>query len=153
MVPEAYGIPKDGSGAEILPWDEIEKWLVKSRNYWITSTHPDGRPHAIPVWGLWLDGAILFSTSRHSRKGRNLAERPDVIVHLESGDEVVILEGRVEDVSKTDLGRYMDEYDKKYGFRPDPPGDDDVVYRLRPKVALTWLERDYPNTATRWAFH
>jgi len=152
IIPEGYGTPKDGSGAEFLPWDEIEKWLAKSRNYWIISTRPDGRPHAIPVWGLWLDGALMFSTSRDSIKGRNLAERPDVVAHLESGDEVVILEGRAEDVSKADLSRYIDEYDEKYGLRPEPPGPGEVVYRLRPKIALTWLERDYPNTATRWVF-
>jgi hypothetical protein len=31
-----------------------------------------------------------------------------------------------------------------------PPGDDSVVYRVRPSVVLAWTEKDFPNNATRW---
>ena len=37
------------------------------------------------------------------RKGRNLAENPNVAVHLESGDDVVILEGVAEVVTDPGL--------------------------------------------------
>ncbi|MEI6136703.1 MAG: pyridoxamine 5'-phosphate oxidase family protein [Chloroflexota bacterium] len=29
--------------------------LRTAMNYWIATTRPDGRPHAAPVWGVWLD--------------------------------------------------------------------------------------------------
>jgi pyridoxine/pyridoxamine 5'-phosphate oxidase len=53
----------------------------------------------VPVSGLWLDGRLLFSTSPESVKGKNLLRDPRVAVHLESGEEVVIMEGEVERVS------------------------------------------------------
>jgi hypothetical protein len=70
---------------EKLPWETVERWLVRSRNYWICTTRPDGGPHAKPVWGVWLDGAVLWSTDDRSVTGRNLAANPAVCVHLESG--------------------------------------------------------------------
>src|SRR5437868_6624995 len=89
-----YGISTDPQG--MLVWDWVDVQMEKSRNYWIASSGTDGKPHAAPVWGVWMDGALYFSTSPTSRKARNLSANPDVVVHLESGDDVVILEGRIE---------------------------------------------------------
>jgi hypothetical protein len=152
-MPEGYGLPKDGSGADILSWEQVQQWLRDSRNYWISSTNPNGTPHAIPVWGLWLDDSVVFSTDRNSRKGRNLAERSNVAIHLESGDNVVILYGAVREMTdREQLERYADAYNEKYDIRPDPYDAGGIVYMLRPAKVLTWLEHDFPNTATRWRF-
>jgi hypothetical protein len=93
------------------------------------------------------------SSSAHppeSRKGRNLARDPRVVVHLESGDEVVVLEGRVEEIALDE--RLADAYEAKYDYRPSPGHPEGLWYRLRPRVAYAWLEADYPRTATRFAF-
>src|SRR3954470_22957037 len=95
LTPADYGISSEPPDTTKRPWSDVTNALAASKNYWVSSTRADGRPHAMPVWGLWLDDAVMFSTSRRSMKGRNLARRPDVIVHLESGDDAVILEGRV----------------------------------------------------------
>ena len=81
-------------------------------------------------------------------KGRNLLRDPRVTVHLESGDEVVILEGTVERVRIG--GAEADAYEAKYEFRPNSDDADGLWLELRPSVAFAWLERDYPNTATRF---
>jgi len=152
-MPSSYGVPTDGSGAERLPWSWAVERLAAARNYWVCTTRADGRPHTAPVWGLWLDDALWFSTARASQKGRNLAREPSLVAHLESGDETVILEGEAEDVrDPAALGRFADAYAEKYDFRPDPTAPASAVYRLRPRVAQTWRERDYPQTATRWVF-
>jgi len=145
---EGYGISKDPAG--LLDWSWAVERLTKSRNYWIVTASADGRPHAVPVWGLWLDDAVVFSTSPQSRKARNLAHDPRVVVHLESGDEVVILEGSVEPAELNDA--VADAYRKKYAWRPDPGEGSEGWFRLRPSLAYAWLERDYPNTATRFTF-
>jgi pyridoxine/pyridoxamine 5'-phosphate oxidase len=123
--------------------------LAQARTYWVCTTRADGRPHAAPVWGLWRDGAIVFSTSRSSVKGRNLARSPEAVVHTESGDEVAILEGAVEELALTP--ELADAYEAKYAFRPEAAAGN-VWYRLRPRVAQTWNERDFPLTAARWVF-
>jgi hypothetical protein len=147
-MPSGYGVPTDASGAEVLPWSESERRLTESRNYWICTTRPDGLPHAAPVWGLWRDDALVFSTGRDTRKARNIAERPYVVAHTESGDDVVILEGPVEELELTT--ELADAYHAKYDVRPEPLGG--LWLALRPRVAQTWLERDFARTATRWTF-
>jgi Pyridoxamine 5'-phosphate oxidase len=151
-IPSGYGVPRDASGAELVPWSWAVERLEAARNYWICTTRPTGRPHAAPVWGVWLDDAVWFSTSPRSQKGRNLARQRWVVVHLESGDETVILEGQVEEVLDRDGRiRFADAYEAKYDFRPDPDKGG-AVYVLRPRLAQTWRESDYTRSATRWIF-
>jgi hypothetical protein len=74
-------------------------------------------------------------------------------VHLESGDDVVILEGRVEEARDADLlRRFTDAYEQKYAVRPNPSSPGDVTYLMRRRVALVWSEKDFPESATRWEF-
>ena len=150
-MPSGYGVPKDGSGGERLPWSWAVEQLTAARNYWICTTRGDGSPHAAPVWGIWFDDAVWFGTSPDSLKGRNLARDPRVVIHLESGDDVVILHGEVERFVLNDA--IADAYNEKYDYRPDPDETSgEGWYRLRPRRALAWLERDYPKTATRFDF-
>ncbi len=150
-MPRGYAIAADREG--LLPWSWAEERLTAARNYWLATTRPDGRPHVMPVWGLWLEGTLYFSTARYSRKARNLAARPDAVAHLESGDEAVILEGAVHEVTDAArLARFIDAYEAKYRFRPEPHDVANAVYALRPRVAFAWREQDFPVSATRWRF-
>jgi hypothetical protein len=91
-----------------------------------------------------------------SVKARNLAANPALLVHLESGDDVVILEGEAQWLTAVDPAlwqRIADRYDAKYpGFRPDPPSAQGPFVALRPQTALGWLESDFVRSATRWRF-
>jgi PPOX class probable F420-dependent enzyme len=140
-----YGVPSDPEG--MLPWSWAEEQLAASRNYWIVTVRSDGSPHSAPVWGLWVDGALIFSTSPDSRKGRNLARDPRVVVNLESGDDVVILEGQIAVVALDDT--MADLYEAKYDYRPGGEGD---WFTLRPRVAFVWRESDFPRSVTRFSF-
>jgi general stress protein 26 len=140
--PSGYGLEQSDEG--LLPWSWAAERLASARNYWIVTAGAPG-PHAAPVWALWHDGAIVFSTDPSSRKARNLASDPRVVVHLESGDEVVIVEGQVEPYT---AGReVVDAYERKYQFRPEPgPG----WLAVRPARAYAWREKDFPKSATRF---
>ena len=140
----SYGISADEEG--MLPWSWAEERLAASRNYWIITAGADGEPSAAPVWGVWADGALYFGTNPRSRKGQNIARDPRVVIHLESGDEVVILHGEVEVCEIEDS--VADAYEAKYKYRPPSKS----LFRLRPQRALAWLETEYPKTATRFDF-
>ena len=136
----------------MLSWSRVNERLERARNYWVGTTRPDGRPHVVPVWGVWLDEAFYFGTDRHSRKGRNLATNPGLVVHLESGDDVVILEGVAQEVTDPSLlARFSDIYAATYGLSEGIPAAA-VVYTLRPRVAHAWLESNFVESATRWLF-
>lgn len=157
MVP-GYGLLPENEGKGLLPWSWVAERLERSRNYWIASTRPDGRPHVMPVWGVWMEDAVYFGTDPASVKGRNLAANPAIAVHLESGDEAVVLEGVAESVTdRSTLARLYQLYGAKYEIKMGPetadePGDYPYTLRLRPQRVLAWLESDFPGTATRWRF-
>ena len=150
QVPALYGL----QGDTYLPWSFAEEKLTSAKNYWICTARADGRPHSIPVSGFWLDGAFCFGTARDSQKGKNLTRNPAISVHLESGDEVVILEGHVEEIDladKNEVKRLDDASKAKYKM-PLMILPASVCYRVRPLVVLAWREKDFPNSATRWQF-
>ena len=99
QMPEGYGLHADGVTFTPIEWDWVTAQLVQSRNYWVATTRNNGKPHVSPVWGLWLDGRIHFATDGASLKARNLARNLSCSVHLESGDDVVIVDGAVEQIS------------------------------------------------------
>lgn len=71
-----YGILAADQGSGLLPWSWASERLAEAHNYFVATTRPDGRPHVMPVWGLWLDDTFYFSTGRESRKARNLEGNP-----------------------------------------------------------------------------
>ena len=149
-----YGIDRSKTGG-LLSWDWVKERMQASRNYWVSTTNQDGSPHAAPVWGVWRQGVLYFGTNRISRKGRNLAADPRVVVHLESGDDVVIFEGVLEELLNSELFEQMaGAYEAKYGgFRPQAGADpENIYYALRPVQVFAWREKDYLESATVWNF-
>jgi hypothetical protein len=68
-----YGLLDAAQGTGLLPWSWAVERLTRSHDYWVATVRPDGRPRVMPVWGVWMDDALWFSSSRGSRKARNLA--------------------------------------------------------------------------------
>ena len=143
-MPVGYGVPEGTAG--VLPWSWLDTRLSAARNYWVGTTRPDGRPHAMPVWGVWVEGRLYFGTDPQSRKGRNLSTNPAVVVHLESGDEVVIVEGVAEETPDNPAlhARIEEAYHAKYKTR------DVGNYVVRPRVVFAWSQ--FPADVTRWQF-
>ncbi|MFQ5576262.1 MAG: pyridoxamine 5'-phosphate oxidase family protein [Anaerolineae bacterium] len=141
-----YGIPATDEG--MLPWAFVTERLRQARNYGLVTVRPNGRPHAVPVWGVVVDGALHFGMGRDTLKARNLARNPNVVIHLDSSEEVVIVEGRAEEITAPALQTRLDDaYEAKYQIRHGAP-----VYALRPAVVFAW-DAGYPITATRWKFN
>lgn len=147
-----YGIPDADAQQGLLPWSWAGERLERSHNYWLATVRPDGRPHVMPVWGLWLEGSFLFSTGRQSRKARNLAKNPQCVVCTEQAEEAVILEGdacRVSDpvlLEKFCAG-YLTKYNWDMRTMLEEP-----IYRVEPAAAFGMTEASMMTTATRWKF-
>ena len=105
-----YGISTEPEG--MLSWSWAEERLVAARNYWIATASAERGPHTTPIWGLWRDGGLVFSCGSTSRKARDIAADSRVVVHLESGDDVVIVEGDATGTAATD--EIVDAYSAKY---------------------------------------
>jgi hypothetical protein len=101
-----------------------------------------------------MDGAFYFGTVRSTRKARNLAHNPAVSVHLDSGDDVVIVEGAASEVDLRDqasAGKRDAACRAKYRM-PLMIMPESVIYRVYPRIVLAWTEAGFPATATPWEF-
>mgnify|MGYP001811663938 CR=1 FL=1 len=142
-----YGISSETTG--LIPWSDVEAELAAARNYWIATVTPDGKPHTTPIWGVWTQGRLYFGVDAHSQKSRNLEAASTAVVHLESGDEVVILHCCVnaEDDPGT-AAAVLAAYASKYGL-PETFSFDPVLVAV-PHRAFAWREADFPTTASEY---
>jgi nitroimidazol reductase NimA-like FMN-containing flavoprotein (pyridoxamine 5'-phosphate oxidase superfamily) len=155
VLPDDYGVPGDTEG--VLPWSHVAERLAASRHYWICTTRPDGRPHATPIWGVFFEGQIYFDGSPETRRGKNLAVNPAITVHLESGEDVVIVDGTVEQITPPDRDfaeRLAATYAEKYAaldYSPSPTTwDGGGLYRVTHRTVIAWTT--FPADMTRWRF-
>lgn len=152
--PAAYGTP--GGPGDLLPWSHVEERLRAAANYWVTTVGPDARPHARPVDGVWVDGALCFGGSPETRWVSNLMANPAVSVHLSSEREAIILEGTAEYV--TDMSHPLAalstaasraKYPQYFSGGESPAHP---FWVLRPRTAFAWTLEGFPRDATRWRF-
>jgi PPOX class probable F420-dependent enzyme len=149
-----YGIKGPDEGTGLLPWAWAEERLVSSRNYWVVSLWPDGRPHSMPVWGVWDGDAVWFSSSGRSRKARNLAADPRCVVTTEDANEPVVVEGTAALVAeRAATERIAEAMEAKYGsgITADFLAANALV-RVEPRWAFGIAHDDFTGSPTRWAF-
>src|SRR5213593_4156987 len=112
-----YVISDANSGDGLLPWSWAVERLSNTQNYFLSTVRSDGRPHVMPIWGVWLAGAFYFSTGKSSVKARNLAVNANCVLCAGGADEAAILEGIAEVVtSRTTLKKFGAAYIAKYNF-------------------------------------
>jgi hypothetical protein len=148
-----YGIADAEAGDGLLPWSWAEERLTAAHNYFVATMRPDGAPHVMAVWGVWLDGVFVFSTGRQSRKARNLAADKRCTVCTERADEVVIVEGAAEEMTHPELlVPFAAAYKAKYDWELDPGLG--PIFAVRPRRAFGFIEHSdrFTGTATRWLF-
>ncbi|MDY0018824.1 MAG: GNAT family N-acetyltransferase [Anaerolineae bacterium] len=152
--PESCGIPELIEGSGLLTWSHVVQQLTEAHTYWVVTTTPKGKPHTTPVWGIWTDGCFYFGTDRNSRQARYLAQNPSLVVHLENGDDVMILEGEARKITDpAHLARIDEIYAAKYQAPLIEDPNTGSVYALHMQTAMARLENDCPGGAGRWQFH
>lgn len=153
--PVMFGVP--APPGELLPWAWARQRLEAARSYWVATSRPDGRPHCRPIWGVWLADGFWFSTGSLAR--HNLVANPQITVHLDSGTEVVIVEGVATAVTGANrLREFLTIYNTKYDWDmvateegvADSAGAAGPAYNVRPHVVFGWATD--LRTATRWPF-
>jgi len=155
--PEGYGLPDTNDG--LLEWSAVEARLIEAKRYWLATVRPDGRPHLIPRWGVWVDGAFYYDGAPSTRHARNAEANPACSLSLEDGQHAVILEGRsVATRADADgLGARLAAAFAKYhddGYRPGADAwaaeHGDGLRVFTPVTALAWFS--FPTDATRFRF-
>ncbi len=156
-MPAGYGVPDSSDG--LLDWSDVEARLVAAPQYWLATARPDGRPHVVPRWGVWVDGRFWYDGAPTTVHASNLARNPACTLHLEDGWQAVIVDGtsRPADPPGVDLGARLARAYAKYrdrGYEPKPdawegPGAGGLVV-FTPTTAVAWF--DFPTDVTRFRF-
>ena len=157
-MPDGYGVPDSTDG--LLAWGQVEERLIASPQYWMATTRPDGRPHVVPRWGVWLDGHLFYDGAPTTVHVQNLRQNPACVLHLEDGWQAVIVEGTAfpADPPGLELGtRIAAAIGAKYGdkgYSPEPDAwegtDAGGLVRFDPVKAMAWF--DFPTDVTRFRF-
>jgi len=155
-VMPGYGILPATEGSGLIPWAEAERRLTVSHDYWCGTVRPDGAPHVMPVWGVWLDGRLWFSSSLASRKARNLAADPRCTITTCDARDPVVLEGVAQrSTEPVAIGAFLDAVNAKYDVALERDFLDPGIngsYAVRPVRAFAVNHGDFTGSPTRWRF-
>jgi len=151
-----YGVQPAGAGSGLLRWSWAEAKLLSSHDYWLCSVCPDGRPHVMPVWGVWMNEAFWFSSAVGSRKARNLLADGRCTAATDDALNPVVLEGRADlRIAVDDRKAYLDASNAKYSVAYGLDfldGVANVLFRVLPLTAFGMLHEDFTGSPTRWTF-
>lgn len=151
-----YGIRGPDEGSGLLPWSWAAERLGSARNYWVTSVWPDGRPHSMPVWGMWDDRTLWFTSGVRSRKVKNLRADPRCVLTTEDAGDPVIIEGTAEICSDpVTIRRVLDLMNEKYRTDIEPAFLDpeiNATIAVRPGQVIGMRHGDFTGSPTRWTF-
>src|SRR3712207_4377748 len=119
VIDPRYGDPS----ATPPPWSDIERLLADAQLYWIVTVRADGRPHAVPLVGVWHDGAFAFCTGADEQKNRNIQSNAQVAVTTgstgangwDTGTDVVVERTAVRVTDPGQLQVLADAWSAKYG--------------------------------------
>lgn len=152
-IPREYGTAKGPKG--MLSWEDVEEQLAAAKLFWVVTASSDGRPRVRPVDGTWFEGRIYVGGSTETAWVRDLLANPNVAVHLDSTDGIVILDGVAESggggISGDAAERLADRQERLGYGRPKAedfaaPGS----IAVRPRVIVAW--RNFGKDATRFRF-
>ncbi len=151
-----YGTLPATQGSGLLPWSWAEERLARSHDFWLATVTAQGAPHLMPVWAVWLDGRLWFSSSNGSRKARNLTADARCTVSTDNPVEPVVVQGRAERITRDDelaamLAAENAKYRTDYGLEMVDPALNSV-FALRPEWVFALDSSDFAGSPTRFAF-
>ncbi|MEO5974745.1 MAG: hypothetical protein ABIQ38_06040, partial [Ilumatobacteraceae bacterium] len=106
-----YGRPSD---AGLLDWSWVEYQLVSAGTYWV-NVRLVAYPHPRPVWGIWFESSLVLSIGS-PKLMRCIEKDPVTTVHLDSGTDVVVVEGNARVLTVPDV-QILDAYNTKYEWQ------------------------------------
>jgi hypothetical protein len=153
-IPRDYGVASGPDG--MLPWSTVEAQLAAAKLFWVATVSASGRARVRPVDGTWFEGRIYVGGSPQTAWVRDLLANPNVSVHLDSTDGIVIVDGVAESggggISGDTAERLADLLGARFPYGR-PKAEDLAVQgsiAIRPRTAVAW--RDFAKDPTRFRF-
>jgi hypothetical protein len=155
-VMPGYGILPATEGSGLMPWEEVERRLTVSHDYWCATVRPGGAPHVMPVWGVWLAGRLWFSSGLRSRKARDLAVEPRCTLTTDDARNPVVLGGVSSRIVEPEpIRAFVAAVNAKYAAGLTVGFQDPAVngtFAVTPQRMIALSDGDFTGSPTRWTF-
>ena len=120
------------------PAQEALEKLESQKVIWFSSVRPDGRPHLVPIWFVWIGRRIYVSTEPKSVKIRNIRANPRVTLALEDGSHPLICEGTARLVPAPWTEEIKAGFYQKYEWDLEKEAQYNQVIEVTPEKWLAW---------------
>jgi hypothetical protein len=153
--------------AALTQWSDAQAQLEQAQKYWLATVNPNGSPHLMPIFSVWLEGYLYFTAGPTTRKAQNMVEHPNVVISTTGTTLDLVIEGEAKKITDDDtLKRVAEVYASKYGWHITPhDGSYDApygapsaglppyeLYQVRLTKAYALGSSQPPYGATRWLF-
>ena len=110
---------------------------------WISTASSAGKPYLVPLSFYWSGDAMIVTTTRTSRTGRNFAEtgRARAAIGQPRG-QVVVIDAQVEEMPVGENVELEDAYVRATDFDPRPWDVGYTFFRLVPERIQAWRGDD-----------
>ena len=134
---------------EIMTQKELEEFLSKPNLARIATVGKNCTPHIAPVWFIYENGAIIIGTSKASKKIRNIRNKPDVAISIDTsdvkaGNRGAIFSGKAE-LIEIDSEETIKKLCIKYLGNLDNPVAEQLLQvkersliKLKPQKTISW---------------
>jgi PPOX class probable F420-dependent enzyme len=112
--------------------------LLSDRNVWLSTVRPDGRPHLVPIWFVWVRDRFYICTEGKSVKVKNVAATPRASVALEDGNRPVIAEGVAAVLDRPYTEDVVAAFKDKYQWDISTDNSYNVLIEIIPEKWLKW---------------
>jgi PPOX class probable F420-dependent enzyme len=110
---------------------KVERRLQTEQNLWLATVRPDGSPHLVPIWFVWVTGKIYLCTGADSVKVRNLLQNPHVSIALEDGNHPIVIEGLAQPIGVAP-NPVIEAFEKKFDWNISTDGEYNQVVEIEP---------------------
>ena len=133
---------------------EARRTFRDSRVVHVGTLLPDGAPHVVPLWFVWLEDAVYATCRQGSRVWRNLRRDPRVALQFNRGlawteHAGVVVRGKAEllvpdePAARRALSAWFEKYRSElagYGFAAYTEQiSEPVLIRVRPDQLASWI--------------
>ena len=116
----------------------MDSRLETAKNIWLATVKPNGQPHLIPIWFVWVNDHAYVCTPRKSVKARNIARNPHVTFSLEDGNQPRIAVGKAQILTSPFPQDVIEAFKTKFDWDISTDSSYDALIEIEVSRWLAW---------------